>query len=296
MFGSRKGEAATLASTLFWGSSFVAIKMGLEHVDPVPFAIIRFLFAALFSTVVFCAVRRRLTSSLLRNRYLYLMGIFNAGGFLLQYLGIDRTTAIKSSLLVNINLIFVMILSHYYLGERATPRKLLSVAGGIFGIFLLVTEGDFDVLHTGTLAGDLIVLMSGFTWAWYIVISRKVMSNGTDIFEVNYILMLLTAAFLLPFGIGASFEVSRTGLYYILYVAFFCTTIPFLLWTYGLKTISATTSSVLATGEVVFATLMGAVILGERLNAYGIAGAAIMGAAITTMSLERKRKQPTRDF
>lgn len=296
MFGSRKGEAATLASTLFWGSSFVAIKMGLEHVDPVPFAIIRFLFAALFSTVVFCAVRRRLTSSLLRNRYLYLMGVFNAGGFLLQYLGIDRTTAIKSSLLVNINLIFVMILSHYYLGERATPRKLLSVAGGIVGIFLLVTEGDFDVLHTGTLAGDLIVLMSGFTWAWYIVISRKVMSNGTDIFEVNYILMLLTAAVLLPFGIGASFEVSRTGLYYILYVAFFCTTIPFLLWTYGLKTISATTSSVLATGEVVFATLMGAVILGERLNAYGIAGAAIMGAAITTMSLERKRKQPTRDF
>ena len=296
MIESRKGEAATLLSTIFWGSSFVAIKMGLEHVDPVPFAVVRFVIAAMISTVAFVAVRKRLSSSLLRNKYLYLMGIFNAAGFYLQYIGIDRTTAIKSSLLININLIFVMIISHFYLGEHATKRKMVSVFGGIVGIFLLVTEGEFDMLHSGTLTGDILVLLSGFTWAWYIVFSRKVMSAGADIFEVNYILLVITALVLLPTGIGSDFAISRTGMLYIVYAAFFCTTIPFMLWTYGLKSISATTSSVLATGEVVFAAIMGIIILGESLNVYGIAGAVIMIAAITNMSLERKRKQPTRDF
>lgn len=297
MLADRKGEIATLGSTLFWGSSFIAIKMGLDHIDPIPFAVIRFLFAALFSTIIYFVLKRRLSSSLLKNRLVYVLSLCNALAYLLQNFGIDLTTAIKASLLININLIFVLVISHFYLKERVTSKKLSAVFIGLIGITLVVTEGNFDLLHSGTLLGDFIVLGSGLAWACYLVLSRKVIAAGADIIELNYILMVLTALFLLPsMAVSHDVVLSMENMKYILYMAFFCTTIPFLLWTYGLKTISATTSSVLSIGEVIFASILSAIILKESLNAYGILGAGIIIAAITLMSFERKRKQPTRDY
>ncbi|MHC1604755.1 MAG: DMT family transporter [Candidatus Methanofastidiosia archaeon] len=226
MHHDRKGELATLASALLWGSSFAAIKMGLAHIDPIPFVILRFIFATLFSIVIYASMQKSFKLSIFKNRYIYFMGFFNAVGFLFQYLGLDLTTAIKTSLLININLIFVMTISHFYLGEVITPRKLFSVAGGVIGIFLLITGGDLTALKSGYLLGDIMVLLAGFSWSVYIVLSRKIISEGADIFELNYMIMLITALILLPFGIGSEFHITEQNLIFTLYVALFCTTIP----------------------------------------------------------------------
>jgi len=289
-----RGELATFAATLFWGSSFVAIKMGLEHIDPIPFVVMRFLFASIFFTIIFFAYKKTLKVSLLRNRFVYLMAVFNAAGFMLQYVGLDHTSAIKGSLLININVIFVMLVAHFFLGELVTKKKLVSVIGGVFGIFLLVTEGDLSLLASGTIKGDVIVLLGGTCWAFYIALSRKVVKDGACIFELNYMLIILTTVLLAPFYWGSEFDITASNLMYIVYVAFFCTIVTFMLWTYGLKTISATASSVIMMNEVVFATMLGIILLGERLNIYGFLGAIVMLFSIANISLERKRKSVLR--
>ncbi|HOP08899.1 MAG TPA: DMT family transporter [Candidatus Methanofastidiosa archaeon] len=292
MLQGRKGELATFAATLFWGSSFVVIKSGLNQIDPMPFVVLRFIAASILFTVIFLICRKGLGTGLLRNKYVYLMSLFNAGGFLFQYIGLDHTSAIKGSLLVNINVIFVMLIAHFYLNETVTPRKALSVLGGVLGIFLLITEGDLGVLGSGSGKGDMAVLVGGVCWAFYIVLSRKVVRDGADIFGLNYMLTILTTAVLLPLLWGTEFDLNAGSMAYILYIAFFCTIVTFMLWTYGLKTVSATASSVMLMNEVVFASFLGMLLLGERLDAYGYAGAMIMVIAIANMALERKRKYP----
>jgi len=289
-----KGELSTFLATLFWGSSFVAIKSGLDHIDPIPFVVLRFILATLFFTVIFLAYKKTLKISLLRNRLVYLMAFFNAGGFLFQYIGLDLTSAIKGSLLININVIFVMLIAHFYLKELISATKAISVLGGILGIFLLITEGNLSILTTGSIRGDVIVLMAGACWAFYITLSRKVVREGACIFELNYMLVILTTLILLPFLWGTEVNLNGSSMIYLIYVAFFCTIVTFMLWTHGLKTISATASSVIMMNEVLFATVMGMVILGERLNVYGYLGAIIMVISIANISLERKRKSPLR--
>jgi len=294
MLADRKGELSTFAATLFWGSSFVAIKSGLDYMDPVPFVVLRFIMATVFFTIIFLLYKKTLRISLFKNKYVYLMSVFNAGGFMFQYLGLDYTSAIKGSLLININVIFVMLIAHFYLKELVTTKKAISVIGGVIGIFLLVTEGDLSLLTSGSIKGDLIVLVGGTCWAVYITLSRKVVRDGACIFELNYMLTILTTIILLPFLWGTNFDLNSTSMGYIVYVAFFCTIVTFMLWTYGLKTISATASSVIMMNEVVFASIMGMILLGERLNAYGYVGAIIMLVAIANISLERKIKNPLR--
>jgi drug/metabolite transporter (DMT)-like permease len=65
------------------------------------------------------------------------------------------------------------------------------------------------------------------------------------------------------------------------YTAVLCTVAPFFLWSWGLRRISATTSSVLMLSEVIFALILAGIILGERLSAGAIVGSGlIIGAAV----------------
>ena len=134
------------------------------------------------------------------------------------------------------------------------------------------------------------MLLGGTCWAFYIVLSRKVVKDGACIFELNYMLVLLTSLLLLPFLWGTDVHLTRENMLFIVYVALFCTVVTFLLWTYGLKTVSATASSVILMNEVVFATILGIILLGESLNAIGLLGALVMMFSIANVSLERRGK------
>jgi len=71
------------------------------------------------------------------------------------------------------------------------------------------------------------------------------------------------------------------------YTAVFCTVAPFLLWTWGLKRITATTSSIVLLTEIVFALALAAVLLGERLSPAALVGSALILAAVALASRER---------
>ena len=75
-----------------------------------------------------------------------------------------------------------------------------------------------------------------------------------------------------------------TSWWAIAYTAVFCTVIPFFLWTWGLRYISATASSVILLIEVVFAIALATVILDERLSFGTIVGGLCIISAIVLAS------------
>jgi drug/metabolite transporter (DMT)-like permease len=273
--------AATFLAGLLWGSSFVVIKVGLETLDPYWFAFLRFAVATVIA-VGFAAATGRLPAllSLLRRPIVILFGVSNAIGFILQFKGQTLTTAGKAALFVNASTIFVAVGSRFMFRERFGPSKVIAVIAGMVGVFLVTTGGRFAIGSPTEFAGDMIILAGAVAWTVFILLDKRIV-HGTDvdIRALTAAQVLLTAVTALPAALilaPRAFPAADASWWAIVYTAVFCTIIPFMLWTSGLRYITATVSSVILLVEILFAILLAAVLLGERLSTGGLIGGGLI--------------------
>lgn len=293
MKGRKGAVIATLAAGLLWGSSFVVVKVGLSDLDPYWFVFLRFSAAALVAVAAAAASGRlREALGLLKHPLVIWMGVSNAAGFVLQFKGQTLTTAGKAALLVNSNTIFVAIASWFVLRERLGPVKTLGVAVGMAGVFLVTTGGRATLAGGGTMLGDLLVLGAAVVWTVFVLLNKRVVvAHHADIRALAAAMLVITAAASLPAALilaRGRFPEFGWGMWPVAYTAVLCTVIPFALWTWGLRFISATASSVILLTEVVFAMALAALVLGERQPAGALWGGLLIGVAVLLASLDSK--------
>ncbi len=297
MKGSKGAILATLGAGLLWGSSFSVIKIGLRSIDPYWFVFFRFLFASAIALAVTASIGK-LSSvlALLRHPVVVLLGVTNALSFILQFKGQTMTTAANAALLINTCTIFVAIMSRFVFRERFGPLKSIAVVIGVIGVYLVTTGGRIAVQAGPGLVGDLLVLGAALFWTFFIILNKKALSGrGVDVRSLTTAMFVATAAGALPaalvFGRG-SFPGVTPQWWAVPYTAVFCTIIPFFLWAWGLKRVSATTSSVIMLTEVVFALALAALLLGERLSGGGLVGSVLIMGAVALASRDAAAEGP----
>ena len=91
------------------------------------------LASALVLLIVF--ITKNLNVSLAKEKLIWYLGLLNGFSYLIQYVGINYTTASKSSLLVNLSAVWVAVLSWLILKERFSKKKMSGIALGIIGVF-----------------------------------------------------------------------------------------------------------------------------------------------------------------
>src|SRR5437879_11621654 len=108
---------------IIWGTSFPAIKVAVEGegVNPLLLTFLRIGIGAL-SGVAFLLVRGRLDLSVFRSPYVWLLGALNAIAFGLQHVGQGYTTASKTALLVDVNVVFIALLMVAVFRARMTAH------------------------------------------------------------------------------------------------------------------------------------------------------------------------------
>jgi drug/metabolite transporter (DMT)-like permease len=148
-------------SGVLWGTSFVAMKVGLGYVDPYSFAFLRLLLAFVFSVVLLRSGQRPRVD-MLRDWRVWALGVLNGGGFILQYVGIALTTATRTAPLTQSNVVVTALVSWRLLGEPMGLTNFIALPLAILGVFLLVTGGDLSTLSGGQAAGDLLVILAGW--------------------------------------------------------------------------------------------------------------------------------------
>lgn len=291
MSRSRSAALATLGAGLLWGSSFSVIKLGLRSIDPYWFVFLRFAIAsALILTYLGAAGKIRQVVDLLRNPLVLWLGVVNAAGFVVQFKGQTLTSAGNAALIINSCTIYVAIASRFVFKERFGALKLTGVVLGMAGVFLVTTGGRLSVSLGDAFLGDMLVLVAAFTWTFFILLDKKIVEErAIDVRALTGAMIVVTAATALPlalvFGWG-HFPAPTPQWWSVPYTSVFCTIIPFFLWTWGLRFISATTSSVIMLSEVVFALALAYAILGERLAAPGLLGSAMIVLAVLLASRE----------
>lgn len=280
--------ALLVISSVLWGSSFVSIKIGLAYVNVYDFAFLRLAVASVI-LFLFLILLGKFKPAALRERAVWTLGLLNGIAFSLQYTGLLYTTAAKTALLVDLNLIVVALLSWRVFQESFGLRKQLAVVLGTLGAVMITTNGNLSTLAQGELFGDVLVFSAGLVWAFFIVLHKKLLLRSErNVIELSAIVMLVTAILLSPmaalFGGLNVTAVSIEGWGWVAFIAIGCTVLPYALWVWALKAVTATIASVVGMLEIVAAMILSTLLLGEAYSIVTIVGAVMILLSILAVA------------
>ena len=171
---------------IFWGSSFVIVKIALnEGLTPIAIATFRFLIAGgLFLVVLLLKKIRERNCNLLVKRkdaptllFLALTGVtfFYAA----QYTGIQMASASIAAILVCLlSPIIIAFLSARIFKERLTKKQVFGIGIAAVGTFMVIAGGTLSLSgNKDFLLGSLILLSTPVLWAAYSLLGKKIMEK-----------------------------------------------------------------------------------------------------------------------
>jgi drug/metabolite transporter (DMT)-like permease len=268
-----------------WGSSFAVIKVGLESVDPIFFALLRFALGGAIMALAML-IMGRFDRRLLTSRPIIVLSAVNAAAFALQNVGLTMTTATNAALLININVGIVAILAAVMLKETITSRTIYGLGIGLVGVIVISTGGDLASVLRDSSLGDLLVFSAGALWAFYIVYMKRTLEHEKDVLMISTAVIIGSAAFLFPLTLlmADSTSVPASGLWTVLYTGIVCTALAYLIHNVGLKRVRATDSAIILLVEPVFGVLFAILLLQEWPTVSTLAGGALVLLSIGVVS------------
>ena len=282
----KKAVLLTIVAGFLWGTSFPAIKIGLEYMDAFTFVFLRFFIASLVILAVLL-VKQGFKFNFSQKRLILFLGVVNGVAYLMEYVGMVFTTASKSSLLINLSAVWVALLCPIVLKERLGAKKTLGVTISLLGVFLTTTNLNFAALSEGSIVGDLLVVGAGVAWAVFMVYNKPVAESSESLLPAMTLLLVCTLLPLLPvapFAAGAAVSLPLEAWLAILYTAVLCWVVPYYLWLKGLKHLSPVTSAIVLLTEIVVAVAISTLFLGEIFTMISGIGAVLIVIAILLVS------------
>jgi DME family drug/metabolite transporter len=281
----RRATLLVLGAAFLWGTTFPATTWGLTSGGWAPVSFLLYRYAIGTAAMLAIALARRsLHGSYFADWRLWALGTVNALGYVLQYAGQSITTASKTSLLVNVNVLLTALLAAWLLHERIQRGVWFGLALGTIGVALLTTGGVFTVL-SDQFWGDALAFGTGISWTILILGYKAYMNRHpqADPVGMNIVVFAVT---LLCFLVAAlvrgewMYPANAGGTLLVVYLGVLPTTVAFLMWQEGLRALSAAVSSILLLFETIVALVLSILVLSERLTGWSAAGALLIMAAM----------------
>jgi drug/metabolite transporter (DMT)-like permease len=276
-----RADAALVLVTLVWGSSFVVVKNVVATSPPLAFVFFRFLLATLVCLLL--AWGRPRTPGLVRDGAI--IGGLLAGGMVLQVLGQTETSASNAGFLTGLSVVLTPFAAYARTRKLPSAENAIGITFAAVGFVLLTFPRGAASFNRG----DLLVLACGIVFAFYIVemAIRTGRHDPTWLTAMQLAVVALAAA-----TSSAIFRVAaapvelrpvawdRGFLVSVVYLATIGTVGTFFTQTWAQRHMSATHAAILFALEPVWAALLAAWLLGERLGSTGIWGGSLVLAGI----------------
>ncbi|MCL4781929.1 MAG: DMT family transporter [Bryobacterales bacterium] len=287
-----RATLALVAVSAIWGSTFTLVKGALDDASSLLFLTLRFGLATLTLWIFFRSKGPiPFRAPLVRNGAIVGLALF--GGYLFQTVGLRFTTPARSAFLTGMFIVFVPALLALRRRKLPKPPQLAGIAVALAGLRLLASPVSFD----GASLGDILTLICAVSYAVHILLLSR-FSNAGDVRALT--LLQIAMAFLLSAGSFWWAEEpvlhSSTRLWVAVGVTgILATAVAFLVQTWAQQIISPTRTAFIFALEPVFAWVTSFLVIGERLSANGMFGAALILAGIflvETTSLFTPARRP----
>lgn len=152
--------------TVIWGTTFSFTKIGLSYSTPFVYSLLRFSIALAITLIIWHKNIFRISKPFFVNGMI--LGVFYAGGFALQTIGLNYTTITKSAFITGLSVAFTPIVYRMINGRKIPLNQKLGIIVATIGLWLF-TKPDFENINIG----DALTLVSAFFWAFYLVFINK---------------------------------------------------------------------------------------------------------------------------
>jgi drug/metabolite transporter (DMT)-like permease len=277
---------------LFWAGNAVVARGVVDDIPPTSLAFWRWVLALLIILPVgLPGVRREW--AVIRDHWhrILVLALFSVTAFnTLLYLAATTTTAINIALINSTIPIMVALLAFLLLGERTRAMQGLGIAVALAGMLLVIGQGTLGrLVGLSFSVGDLIMVTAVASWGVFSVLLRRL---SVPVKSLTFLTMqiALGTAVLAPIYLvdlvffSGGFELSRTTLPPLVYVAIFPGILAYAFWNYGVLNVGPAKSAMFMYLTPVFAAVLAWVFLGERLGWYHLAGGGLIlvGLWLTT--------------
>ena len=208
-------------------------------------------------------------------------------GYWLQTWGLNYTTAGNSAFITGLFVVFVPILEKVIFGTRVSPLIWLGSSLSVLGLCFMIFGGG-ATLSVSTI-GDLLTLLCALGFALHILLVGK-FSN-----QENYLSLLFVQLLVVVFCSGAgmmaigdlSFPQTLVGWRGVLITGVLATAFAYWAQNKFQPLSTPTRTSIIFSGEPVFASLFGFIVLGEVFRGWQWFGAVCMLSAILLANVYR---------
>lgn len=292
------GILAALATEVLYGCSFVFTKGATDHVDPVSLLGWRFTVALLALLVLVGArvVRLSVTRSALRP--LLLLAVLQPLiYYVCETIGVSRTTASESALVLSAIPVGTLCASVLVLGRHPTRRQVLGIGVTLVGVTCTVVAGGLSLGFDA--AGYLALLGGVVAYALYTVFADRY-AHVSDL-DKTFVMVAVGAVM---FGSLALARAAANGTAgdlvrlpasvpgFALAIAFLAlgsTIGAFYLQNVAIASLGSTRFSTFIGVSTVAGLVMGALVLGERLSPWQLAGGSLILAGVYLANRQIRR-------
>ncbi|HKY51374.1 MAG TPA: EamA family transporter [Candidatus Limnocylindria bacterium] len=266
-----------------WGSTWAAIKIGVEVVPPFVFAFQRALAVSVILTALSLAMRHPFPRDRRVIAAAAVVGIFSTGTswaiifWSEQYVPSGLVSVFGAS-----SPVWTAFLAHFFVqGDRLSATKVIGLVLGMAGIAVLVgapdTTGRPEVLTASVLLAAMPI-----TWAIGTVLQVRMLRHGSPLPLVAIGTSAGTLV-LLPLAAAQSGEVAQWNVDAVLafgYLVLFGSCVGLVLQMWLMRRLRPTTMTLAQVVIPAQALLIGALALGENITWRMLAGAALVVAAV----------------
>ncbi|HVM11891.1 MAG TPA: EamA family transporter [Actinomycetota bacterium] len=284
---------ALLAVWIVWGSTYLAIRVGVRTIPPLLMASARFLVAG---TILYLIVRRRdprrLSSQHWRSAFLIGGALLLGGNGLVSIAEQSVPSGIAALIIASVPL-FLASGDRVFFGKRLSWVAVVGLVVGFAGVALLVGQsvgGRFD------LGGMLLLIGASISWASGSLYARAAPQPDNPVLGAAMQMMAGSLILVVVAGLTGEFArldlggISLESFLGLVYLIVFGSWVGFVAYVWLLKHVSVSLVGTYAYVNPVVAVLLGWAILGEAVTARTLVagGIVIIGVALIVAAREPK--------
>ena len=270
-----------------WGGMYVVSKYVLDFIPPMTLVVLRFAVAAVALGVV---IRLTGGGSIARGDW-GKIARYGVVGYTIsisaQFIGTKLSSAHMGAVITSASPAFIALFAWWMLRERLNVAKIFSLVIATLGVMVII--GNDQDGGTGSLAGNLFLVLAAVSWALYSVMGKG-LTERYPALAVTFWASLCGVVFTLPV---AGWELMTTEVVWpdeplvwwgVLYLGVISTALAFFLWTKGFQLMDAGTAGLFFFVQPICGAFLGWLILGEQLSlSFLIGSGLIIGSVALSM-------------
>lgn len=280
-------ELLMVLVTVFWGSSYLFMAIGLDSIEVFNLIALRFGLGFIAAGLIFFRQLRKVSK--ITIRYALQLGFILFVVFTCITIALHSTTTTNAGFLVSLTVIFVPLLNAFLFKHKINTKLTISIVLAIAGIAFLTIQLPFHMAF-----GDLLCIIAALCYAIHIiVVGRATAMEQIDTLQLGILQLGFAGLFGLLFSLifeTPALPSSTKGWMAILVLSIVCSALGFTLQVIAQKYISSARTGLIFSLEPVFAALFGFLFAQETLSFKGYLGALLVLFSIVISTSKQKNK------